>query len=164
MQEKQGNQKGLGRTGAKVGGDVADLTDDRVHIPIEAMRACGWQLGDESLDIVIELVERGHLRLHRWEDIGDAIEAKREELERIADVDEEALQELFVLDDKYRRATLYKSDSRVRLVAAVLAYMRVQPEDKPLFYVRASKGRIEILSLDRRDQMIARRGGRVAPR
>ena len=163
MQEKQGSQKGAGQASVKVAGDVADLTDDRVHVPIEAMRACGWQLGDESLDIVIELVERGHLRLHRLEDIGDALEAKREELEKIADVDEEALQDLFVLEDKYRRATLYKSDSRVRLVAAVLAFMRARPEDKPKFYVRASKGRIEILSLDQRDRLILRRGGRVAP-
>lgn len=145
-------------------GDVVQLdTENRVHIPIEAMRACGWQPGDEGLDVIIELVEPGHLRLHRADDIGDAIEARRKELEQIADGDEEALQDLFVLEDKYRRATLYKKEDRVRLVAAILAFMRARPEDKPEFYVRAYKGRVEILSLDQRDRLILQRGGRAAP-
>lgn len=101
--------------------------------------------------LVAELLEVGRIRLHLEREIRPHIQALADELS--ADGSRESIEKLAVLQDRYRTVQLYiaKSDFRVRLVPAVLAYLSVQPEDNRTVYVEGRPDLVDIMSLKARN-------------
>lgn len=127
--------------------DVMQLKEtNRISIPSVVLRAVGWPKG-EPLKLIAELMEAGRVRLHRREEIEQELGELRERL--AAEENEESLEKLAVLGDRYRELSLEK-EGRVRLTEAVLLHLDVTPGTYPYLLLRAFGNNVEILSHDDR--------------
>lgn len=126
---------------------------NRLCLPADLLRAVGWLQGEKVEEIYAELVEPGRIRLKRLVDGWPAIEKRRSILADEAKDDELARETLSALNDKYRKIAFYR-DGRIRLVEAMAVFLGFEPPDRPYLGIRLMGEHIEILSLEKRNQLL----------
>ena len=124
--------------------NVMQLGDkNRLSVPADVMHAVDWSR-KKSMTVVAELLDEGHIRLYRWDDIAPAIEAQAKQITEDFDGDERH-ERAAALGDRYRPLTMEKS-GRLILIEAVLLHLEVTLGEHPYFLVRAFGNNVEILA------------------
>lgn len=136
--------------------DIMELRKKgRLGVPVSVLKATGLFNRGQTQSLIAELLEPGRIRLHLSEDIRPQLESRKGELEPLVmQGDQEALEELSIIADKYRAITM-ESDGRLRLPVALLVHIGAQRDAHAELLVRAHNHKVEILSLARREQLIA---------
>ena len=134
-------------------GALATLTGRKIHIPKECMGVLGWSL-ESQVQLIVELIEFGRVRLHLREDISPKIEAKRT---AVRDGDAATIRELLgAMDDKYREVAFYTKGSERTLYfdERTVVYLGILPNDQRKVFVEATKQTVDIMSLTYRNQRL----------
>lgn len=122
----------------------------------------GWKIDAEKIELIVELFAPGRVRFHEKDEIAPLLKRKREVLLEQASEDPSAWQALSALADKYRPTSLY-ADGRVRLNEEVAVFLGYAPPERPYLYVRAWTGYQEVMTLERRNELLADFGPEVGP-
>jgi DNA-binding transcriptional regulator/RsmH inhibitor MraZ len=122
----------------------------RVLVPARLAGGASWlKPGGEGLMV---LVTPGRIILRPWDEAAETILPLRKQLVGHPDPDEQALETMRVLDDRYRRFRI-EADGRLRLLPFAIAHLE---HEKPLLFLTLIRlpSRLEIWSMRQRDEAL----------
>lgn len=139
--------------------EVADIDERRrLRFPASFVTAVSWLSGKEaSKEALMVLDEPGRIVLLPWEIEGARIVKRRLELIEMAEHDDSALEDLRLLEDRYKRIQkLSKKDLRLTLTDEIMFHLGIMPTKKvkAYVYILRIKDRLEIWSAKYRDDQL----------
>lgn len=136
--------------------DVVELRNKgRICVPASILKAGNFIPQHRSQTLIVELLESEHLRFYPQKDVQEQLNTRIKELDaRVRAGDDVAAEELSVIVDKYRTVTM-ESDGRINLPTVVLAHLGCKRNVNVALFIRFHQRNIEVLTLKRREQLLA---------